>query len=211
MKILLTNILKMPSITSNTLQINYDDVYLLLDDNMVDMFKSMKASGLKGLLGCTSYIYEKCLSQFFVSAKTVDGEVVCIIDYQSYSISQALFLETFGMLAERVAEFNRLTSVIYEEMKIKFSFSGLSLKFLGKHKKMKVEYRLLNDIVAKPLTTKGGSFDTFIVERLEMMIVISVDIKINWSTILFNILVAMISTPDKQHQGYDVQICYLLH
>lgn len=74
-----------------------------------------------------------------------------------------------------------------------------------------MECRLLNDIVEKSLTVKAGSFDCFIVERLEMMIVISTRIKINYSTVLFNILVAMISTLDIQHQGYVVQICYLLH
>lgn len=39
--------LKMSSFTSNTLQINFDVFYLLLDDSMVVIFKTLEASGLK--------------------------------------------------------------------------------------------------------------------------------------------------------------------
>lgn len=59
--------------------------------------------------------------------------------------------------------------------------SGL-LKSYGKKKEMKVEYRLLNDIVEKSLTSKAGSFDAFTIEMLEMMVAICIRIKINWST-----------------------------
>lgn len=75
---------------------------------------------------------------------------------------------------------------------------------------MKFEYRLQNDIVNKALTAEAGSFDTFTVEWLEMIIAISEGIKFNWSKILYNILIAIISTTDKQHEGYNVQICHLV-
>lgn len=60
------------------------------------------------------------------------------------------------------------------------------MKYFGKKKVMKLEFRLLNDIIAKSLTAKSGYFDAFT-------------------------LVAMMSTLDKQHQGYAVHIYYPLH
>ncbi|KZV44343.1 hypothetical protein F511_18467 [Dorcoceras hygrometricum] len=42
---------------------------------------------------------------------------------------------------------------------------------------MKVEYRMLHDIVAKSLCTKSGSFDVVTTEKLEIMVVISVGLK----------------------------------
>ncbi|KZV20850.1 hypothetical protein F511_40600 [Dorcoceras hygrometricum] len=42
----------------------------------------------------------------------------------------------------------------------------------NKNKDLKVEYRLLHDIVAKSLCTKAGSFDVVMSEKLEMMVAI---------------------------------------
>lgn len=119
-------------------------------------------------------------------------------------------MQTFGLPTKGITEFNRLPSATVDEMKIKFSFSGLPQKSYGKKKEMKIEYRLLNEIVAKSLTTKARSFDSFIVERLEIVITVSARINVNFSGILFNVLVAMVSCPEKQHQGYAIMMCHLL-
>lgn len=42
------------------------------------------------------------------------------------------------------------------------------------------------------------------------MVSISYGIKINWSTFLYNILVAIISIPDEQYQGFVLLICRLI-
>lgn len=73
---------------------------------MVAMFKTLEASGLKGFLGYTSYVYEEGLSQFFPSAKIFYEEVVCNIGYQTYSISQDMFTQTFGIPTKGITEFN---------------------------------------------------------------------------------------------------------
>lgn len=64
-----------------------------------------------------------------------------------------------------------------------------------------MEFKLLNEKVAKFLTSKAWPFDAFTVKGLKMIIYISVGIKIICSTILFNTLVTMASTRDKQHKG----------
>lgn len=105
-------------------------------------------------------------------------------------------------------DFNKLSSAVIEEMKI--SLSGVSLKYFGKKKDMKLEYKLLNDIMAISLTAKAGTFNGFNIESLEKMIAITVGVKVNYFVFLFNILIAVISTPEKQHHGLTVPIYRLL-
>ncbi|KZV34410.1 hypothetical protein F511_34719 [Dorcoceras hygrometricum] len=45
---------------------------------------------------------------------------------------------------------------------------------------MKVEYRLLHDIVAKALCSKAGSFDVVTSEKFDLMVAISVDLKMSF-------------------------------
>ncbi|KZV30378.1 hypothetical protein F511_35038 [Dorcoceras hygrometricum] len=61
---------------------------------------------------------------------------------------------------------------------------------------MKYEYRLLNDILAKAITVKAGSFDAVTDERFLMMTAIQFGLKVNWSKILFGVLKEMV---DKTH------------
>ncbi|KZV54821.1 hypothetical protein F511_36448 [Dorcoceras hygrometricum] len=46
---------------------------------------------------------------------------------------------------------------------------------------MKVEYRLLNDLIAKALTAKAGAFDEVTQGRFDLMVAIMGGIRINWS------------------------------
>lgn len=40
----------MSSFTNNTIQVDFDVVYILLNDGMMSMFHTLEASGLKGFL-----------------------------------------------------------------------------------------------------------------------------------------------------------------
>ncbi|KZV29164.1 hypothetical protein F511_40128 [Dorcoceras hygrometricum] len=75
---------------------------------------------------------------------------------------------------------------------------------------MKVEHRILHDIVAKSLRAKMGSFDVVTTETFEMMVVINAGMKVNWRHILLQTLVAMVYMPDKKSQGYAVPLSILL-
>ncbi|KZV24571.1 hypothetical protein F511_36763 [Dorcoceras hygrometricum] len=75
---------------------------------------------------------------------------------------------------------------------------------------MKIEFRLLSDILAKSLTVKAGSFDAVTHERFLMMTAITGDIKINWGRLLFNIFQDMVMPGSRQDKVYAVQICILL-
>lgn len=60
-----------------------------------------------------------------------------------------------------------------EEMKIKFSLTGAPIIHSGKKKDMKIEFKLLNDIVAKYQTAKSKSFDGFTTKHFDLMVEIS--------------------------------------
>ncbi|KZV14370.1 hypothetical protein F511_43515 [Dorcoceras hygrometricum] len=89
-------------------------------------------------------------------------------------------------------------------MKVMFSLSGVPFKPSNKKKEMKVEYCLINDIVAKSLTTKAVSFDVVTSERFEMMVAIIAGINVNWASVLFSILTVMVATLNRKSQGYVV-------
>ncbi|KZV28184.1 hypothetical protein F511_23797 [Dorcoceras hygrometricum] len=75
---------------------------------------------------------------------------------------------------------------------------------------MKYEFRLLNEILAKSITVKAGSFDAVTNERFLMMTAIHFGIKVNWSKILFCILKEMVDKTLKKAKGFAAQICVLL-
>ncbi|KZV44348.1 hypothetical protein F511_39214 [Dorcoceras hygrometricum] len=75
---------------------------------------------------------------------------------------------------------------------------------------MKHECRLLNDILAKAITVKAGSFDSVTVERFQMMTAIHYGLKVNWSKVLFNVLKDMVDRSQRKAKGFAAQIGVLL-
>ncbi|KZV57512.1 hypothetical protein F511_29336 [Dorcoceras hygrometricum] len=75
---------------------------------------------------------------------------------------------------------------------------------------MKIEFRLLGDILAKTIYVKVGSFDAITHERFLLMTAITYGVKINWSSLVFDILKDMVTPCSRQAKGYAIQICVLL-
>ncbi|KZV49546.1 hypothetical protein F511_25145 [Dorcoceras hygrometricum] len=75
---------------------------------------------------------------------------------------------------------------------------------------MKYEFKLLNDILAKSITVKAGSFDAVTHERFLVMTAIHFGIKVNWSKIIFEVLKEMVDRTTKRAKGFEAQICVLL-
>ncbi|KZV39987.1 hypothetical protein F511_44836 [Dorcoceras hygrometricum] len=75
---------------------------------------------------------------------------------------------------------------------------------------MKMEYLLLNDIVAKALCVKAGSFDVVTSEKFDLMVAISASLRVNWAHVLFQTLVEIMNTPTTQSQGFVVQVSVLI-
>ncbi|KZV20889.1 hypothetical protein F511_38791 [Dorcoceras hygrometricum] len=89
------------------------------------------------------------------------------------------------------------------------SLSGCPLSTPFKKHNLKVEYRILADVVSKALLAKAGAFDTVTNENLVMFAIAS-RLDVNWSDILFQILMDMAMSEEEQSQGFTAQITHLL-
>ncbi|KZV15662.1 P-ATPase family transporter: calcium ion [Dorcoceras hygrometricum] len=169
---------------TNALQVNFDSVLGISDnDEMVNMFKALESTGLRDFLGCPSILYEQKLEQFFDTALVQNEGLTDLSEVPNNLVFQARNL---------------------------FSKSSVPVQFSCKKRLMKYEFRLLNDILAKSITVKAGSFDAVTHERFLMMTAIHFGIKVNCSKILFEVLKEMVDRTTKRAKGFAAQICALL-
>ncbi|KZV16272.1 hypothetical protein F511_35838 [Dorcoceras hygrometricum] len=74
------------------------------DAGMVQMFKSLESSVLRGFLGCSSTIYEAALVELFHNSLVRDDNVVSAVQGKSIEISEELFAGTFELPIEGLTE-----------------------------------------------------------------------------------------------------------
>ncbi|KZV40121.1 hypothetical protein F511_41076 [Dorcoceras hygrometricum] len=75
---------------------------------------------------------------------------------------------------------------------------------------MKIEFRLLCDIMAKAISVKAGSFNAITVEKFSLVTAIVCGVRMNWARILFSTFKKMVTPGSKQAKGFAVQISLLL-
>ncbi|KZV18457.1 dystroglycan-like [Dorcoceras hygrometricum] len=195
----------------NSYQINFESVLMIPDhDGMINMFKALEASGLQGFLGCESVLYEKELEQFFETALVQGDDITGAISGKYFSISQARFAQIFELPTEGLVNFSEVPKDRVYDARSIFSQKGVQVEIHGKKKYMKYEFRLLNDILAKAVNVKAGSFDAVTTERFQMMTAIHFGLNVNWSKILFNVLKDMVDKSQKKAKGFAEQIGVLL-
>ncbi|KZV27887.1 hypothetical protein F511_26223 [Dorcoceras hygrometricum] len=177
---------------------------------MVAMFEALVASGLNGFLGCMSDIHESALVEFYQNASVRDGKVISTVQGKLVEISEEAFARTFQLPVEGLADINEVPKDLIFDARTEFSFAGEQLTTSCKKRELKIEYRLLNDILAKSITVKAGSFDAVTHERFLMMTAIFGGVLVNWGRLLFKIFKDMVTPESRQATGYAVQICVLL-
>ncbi|KZV39128.1 delphilin-like [Dorcoceras hygrometricum] len=192
-------------------QINFESVLMIHDhEGMLNMFKALEASGLRRFLGCESVLYEKELGHFFDTALIQGEDVTGVISGKFVSILPTLFAKVFDLPTEGIANFSEVPKDTLYDARSLFSKEGVQIDVHGKKKYMKHEFRLLNDILAKALTVKAGSFDSVTVERFQMMTAIQYGLKVNWSKVLFNVLNDMVDKSQRKAKGFAAQIGVIL-
>ncbi|KZV20679.1 hypothetical protein F511_30028, partial [Dorcoceras hygrometricum] len=117
----------------------------------------------------------------------------------------------FELPTEWLSDFSDVPRNLVSDARKIVSKSGVPVVPHGKNKLLKYEYRLLNDILAKSITMKAGSFDAVTTERFQMMTAIHFGLKVNWSKILFGVLEEMVDRTVKKAKGYGAQISILLN
>ncbi|KZV40382.1 hypothetical protein F511_01704 [Dorcoceras hygrometricum] len=198
------------SYISNALQINFDSVLSIQDnDGMVNMFRSLEATGLRGFLGCSSVLYDQELEKFFDTALIQDEDITCAVSGKYVAISPSRFAGVFNLPTYGLIDLSEVPNDLVLKARNLFSRSGTPVQFSSKKRLLK-EFRLLNDILAKAIFVKACSFDAVTHERFLMMTAIHYGVKINWSTILFQILKEMADRTTKRAKGFADQICVLL-
>ncbi|KZV48443.1 dystroglycan-like [Dorcoceras hygrometricum] len=196
---------------TNSYQVNFDSVLGISDhEGMLHMFKALEANGLRGFLGCESVLYEKELEQFFDTALIQDGDITWAISGKYFSVSQSQFADVFELPTKGLVSFSDVPKHLVYKARSIFLQSGEQVSTHGKKRLMKYEYRLLNDILAKALTVKAGSFDVVTNERFHIMTAIHFGLKVNWSKVLFSVLKEMVDKTQKKSKGYATQIGVLL-
>ncbi|KZV42746.1 hypothetical protein F511_25552 [Dorcoceras hygrometricum] len=199
------------SFISNDLQINFYSVSGIQDNKgMVNMFKALEASWLRGFLGCPSVLYEQELEQFFDTAIVQDGDITCAVSGKYVEISESRFAGVFNLPTDGLSDLSEVPNQLVMQARTVFARLGTPVPYSCKKRLLKYEFRLLNDILAKSITVKDGSFDAVTHERFLMMTAIHFGVRINWSKILFEVLKHMADRTIKRAKGFAAQICVLL-
>ncbi|KZV48841.1 pentatricopeptide repeat-containing protein mitochondrial [Dorcoceras hygrometricum] len=87
----------------------------MADAGMVQMFKALESSGLRGFLGCSSAIYEAALVEFLHNASVRDDKVVSVIQGKTWCLT----LNTYCKKREKKFEFRLLKDILAKTVKIK--------------------------------------------------------------------------------------------
>ncbi|KZV18251.1 hypothetical protein F511_31003 [Dorcoceras hygrometricum] len=199
------------SLIANALQVNFDSVLGILDnEGMVMMYRSLVSTGLSGFLGCPSVLNEQELEQFFDIAFVKDNEIICAVQGKFVGVTEDLFAGVFELPTTGLTDVDDVPKNLVYDARSIFSKSCEPVQISCKKRTMKNEFRLLNDILANSITVKAGSFDAVTHESFLLMTAIHFGLKINWSKIPFDILKGVVTKTSKKAKGFAAQICALL-
>ncbi|KZV24476.1 hypothetical protein F511_44524 [Dorcoceras hygrometricum] len=123
---------------TNALQVNFDSVLVL---------------------------YEQELEQFFDTNLVQDGDITCVVSGKYVATPEDRFVGVFNLSTEGLTDLSEVLNNLVLQARTLFSKSSVPVQFSCKKRLMKYEFRLLNDILAKSITVKAGSFDAVTHER----------------------------------------------
>ncbi|KZV18183.1 dystroglycan-like [Dorcoceras hygrometricum] len=154
-------------------------------------------------------IYEAALVDFFEKASVRDGVIISTVAVQLVEISEEWFVESFDLPVDGLSELSEIPKDVVFDARSIISMSGEPVSLSGKKSQMKIEYRLLCDIMAKSISVKAGSFNAITVEKFSLLSAVVCGVRMNWSSVLFNILKKMVTAGSKQAKVFAVQISLL--
>ncbi|KZV34474.1 dystroglycan-like [Dorcoceras hygrometricum] len=198
------------SFYSNSLHVDFESVLAMENPGMVSVFNALMASGLEGFLGCPAVLYEAALVDLFNNGSVRDGLVVSTVNGVPVEFMEKLLAETFELPVDGLSELSEISKDKVFDARSIVSMSGEPVSLSGKKSQMKIEYRLLCDIMAKSISVKAGSFNAITVEKFSLLSAVVCGVRMNWASVLFNILKKMVTTGSKQGKGFAVQISLLL-
>ncbi|KZV50801.1 hypothetical protein F511_16120 [Dorcoceras hygrometricum] len=133
----------------------FASVLTMEHNGIVKVFKSLEDSGLKGFLEASGSVYEEVVLEFFANAKVLAGIIVSLVGARNIAITKDMFIEVFVVPFDGLTSFLTIPKETVIEMRQQFSGSNEPYKAPNKKNEMKIEFRLLHDIVAKALCAKA--------------------------------------------------------
>ncbi|KZV26945.1 hypothetical protein F511_17731 [Dorcoceras hygrometricum] len=112
------------SLISNSHHIDFDAVFEMKDTDLVQMFESLIATGLKNFLGCPAVFNEDALTEFFANSSVrEDGLVVSTVNGVSVEISEEVFAATFELPVEGLTDLSDVPKNLVFDARSLFSIS----------------------------------------------------------------------------------------
>ncbi|KZV38764.1 hypothetical protein F511_27997 [Dorcoceras hygrometricum] len=198
------------SLIRSSHHVDFESVFGFDDAGMVQMFETIITTGLKNFLGCPAVFYEAVLTEFFSNGSVRDGLVVSTVNGVTVEISEKVFAAAFGLPIDGLKDLSDVPKNLVFDARSLFYASKEQVSISCFKKEMKIEYRLLHDILVKTLFVKVGSFDAVTQERFMLMTAITFDVKVNWINLLFGVLKAMVTPGSRQAKGFAIQIGVIL-
>ncbi|KZV54823.1 hypothetical protein F511_36450 [Dorcoceras hygrometricum] len=114
------------SFITYALQVDFESVLKISDhEGMLNMFKDLEASGLRGFLGCPSVFYEKELEEFFDIALVQDGDITGVVSSKFFTISETRFVVDVKFPTEGLVDLSEMPkNLVYDSRSI-FSKSAV--------------------------------------------------------------------------------------
>ncbi|KZV26932.1 hypothetical protein F511_40010 [Dorcoceras hygrometricum] len=172
---------------------------------MVFMFKTLEDTGLKGFMEESGSVYEAVVVEFFTNEKVIAGTIVSFISNRKLALMKDVSAEAFGLPIESMPSFLDTPNKTMLEMRKNFSGTDMPSGHQSR-REMKLEFRLLHDIMSKALCASSGSFDVVTSEKFDLMVAITAGMKVNWAQVLFQGLtmgaIVVRSGPEQPAQQY---------
>ncbi|KZV48085.1 hypothetical protein F511_02698 [Dorcoceras hygrometricum] len=160
---------------TNAYLVDFDSVLEIPNnEGMRRMFKALETSGLRRFLGCKPVLYQSELGQFFDTALVQDEDITGAIYDKYFTVTPSRFAGVFELPTEGISNFSDVPkNQVYDARRI-FSKSGEHVDTHGKKKFLKYEYRLLNDILGKSITSflaqSIADFENNILHKIQVVI-----------------------------------------
>ncbi|KZV29751.1 hypothetical protein F511_21850 [Dorcoceras hygrometricum] len=113
------------SLIANALQVNFDSILgFPNNEGMVNMFKALESTGLRGFLGSPSVIYEKALKRFFDTASVRENEIISAVLGKFVGISEEQFADLLELLMTGLTDMTEVPKDLVYDARSIFSESG---------------------------------------------------------------------------------------
>ncbi|KZV37072.1 hypothetical protein F511_25640 [Dorcoceras hygrometricum] len=140
----------------NAMQVKFEFVIAMEHIGMARMLKSLEDTWLKGFLEASDLVYECVVIEFFANEKFIAETIVSCVANRKMALTKDVFTEVFGLPTEGLTNFLDIPKETVAEKRRRFYGSDEPFKAPHKKKEMKMEFRLLHDIIAKALCAKAG-------------------------------------------------------